>query len=1269
MKKQFAKILKIFLAFVLGFGVMPKGIYAEENAEDYKFIVEVSSEDSTGKKNAVTATVYPDYRAELVIDEGNVNKSNVTVELWMKNVASLGVDGERRYERTIQTGMTPGDVSLDTVVGLFSGLKNGTVIGKVDDKSVTYTLTNEGRVINGTPDSTANASSVWHGIVNSENVTAGTQAEDSYIIIPKGSYLQVADQILTVDQELKIDNLGDIAKVIQDVRDAVTMQAAEKAIEAIEIYVEPGAQLSVGSSYVKLNEDRDAKITIDIAGYEESGFIASLTQMKNAGSVEEMIKAVFAAISSVTTEMNSRTTTVEFTFGHVYGEPTYEWAEDNSTVTAKAVCENNPEHVLEETVNTVMTEGDGKVVYTATFENEVFETQKKEIQKDKDYKFIVKVSSEDSTGKKNAVTATVYPDYRAELVIDEGNVNKSNVTVELWMKNVASLGVDGERRYERTIQTGMTPGDVSLDTVVGLFSGLKNGTVIGKVDDKSVTYTLTNEGRVINGTPDSTANASSVWHGIVNSENVTAGTQAEDSYIIIPKGSYLQVADQILTVDQELKIDNLGDIAKVIQDVRDAVTMQAAEKAIEAIEIYVEPGAQLSVGSSYVKLNEDRDAKITIDIAGYEESGFIASLTQMKNAGSVEEMIKAVFAAISSVTTEMNSRTTTVEFTFGHVYGEPTYEWAEDNSTVTAKAVCENNPEHVLEETVKTTVEETPAGCETEGKKVYTAEFENELFETQTKEETIPATGHKYGEPTYEWAEDNSTVTAKAVCENDPEHVIEETAKTTVEETPAGCETDGKKVYTAEFENELFETQTKEETIPATGHKYGEPTYEWAEDNSTVTAKAVCETDPKHVLEETVKTTVEETPAGCETEGKKVYTAEFENELFKTQTKEETIEALGHDWGEWVVLKEPTKTEPGLRQRTCKRCGEVEIEEIPETGSVPVTSVELNKTEMTMQVGDEETLIAAVLPENADDKSVTWTSNDPSVATVNENGKVTAVADLGIADPSTAVIVVTTKDGGYVASCTVTVEDPINAFVRRLYKLCLNRKADQSGFKNWTNLLRTKQRTAAQVVQGFFNSKEMTNMGLSDEEWVERCYLTMMDRASDANGKAYWVERRGNVVSNNYILKGFVEGKEFAEICSRYGITAGTIKLTEWRDQNYGVTKFVARCYKEVLNRKADVSGLNNWCKKILTASSRKQAAIDTASAGFFHSAEFGKRNTTNEQYVTILYRTFLGREPDPSGYKDWVGRLKAGTSRDVVMKGFANSTEFAKIIKEYGIE
>lgn len=82
---------------------------------------------------------------------------------------------------------------------------------------------------------------------------------------------------------------------------------------------------------------------------------------------------------------------------------------------------------------------------------------------------------------------------------------------------------------------------------------------------------------------------------------------------------------------------------------------------------------------------------------------------------------------------------------------------------------------------------------------------------------------------------------------------------------------------------------------------------------------------------------------------------------------------------------------------------------------IPVSGVSLNKTSTSIIVGSQETLIATIIPSEAFDQSVTWSSSDDSIATVDSVGNITA-QEVG-----TATITVTTTDGGHTATCAVTV--------------------------------------------------------------------------------------------------------------------------------------------------------------------------------------------------------------------------------------------------------
>ncbi len=82
-----------------------------------------------------------------------------------------------------------------------------------------------------------------------------------------------------------------------------------------------------------------------------------------------------------------------------------------------------------------------------------------------------------------------------------------------------------------------------------------------------------------------------------------------------------------------------------------------------------------------------------------------------------------------------------------------------------------------------------------------------------------------------------------------------------------------------------------------------------------------------------------------------------------------------------------------------------------------VESVSLDKTELELNVGEITSLFVTIIPENATNKSLSWSSSDESIATVSSDGIVKAVA------PGTTVITVTTSDGEKAASCTVYVKE------------------------------------------------------------------------------------------------------------------------------------------------------------------------------------------------------------------------------------------------------
>ncbi len=94
--------------------------------------------------------------------------------------------------------------------------------------------------------------------------------------------------------------------------------------------------------------------------------------------------------------------------------------------------------------------------------------------------------------------------------------------------------------------------------------------------------------------------------------------------------------------------------------------------------------------------------------------------------------------------------------------------------------------------------------------------------------------------------------------------------------------------------------------------------------------------------------------------------------------------------------------------------------------------------------------------------------------------------------------------------------------------------------------------------------------------------------------------------------------------------------LTELSSSDEWLTQIVRRMYLDTLGREPDPAGLSTWVSWIRSG----RFTVAQAAALFYSSAEFylGIGGGTRASWVTALYRTILGREPDPAGLSFWVG-------------------------------
>lgn len=160
-----------------------------------------------------------------------------------------------------------------------------------------------------------------------------------------------------------------------------------------------------------------------------------------------------------------------------------------------------------------------------------------------------------------------------------------------------------------------------------------------------------------------------------------------------------------------------------------------------------------------------------------------------------------------------------------------------------------------------------------------------------------------------------------------------------------------------------------------------------------------------------------------------------------------------------------------------------------------VTGVSLDKTNLNLNPGKEGTLIATITPDNATDKSVEWKSDDTGVATVNENGKVTAVG-LG-----TTTITVTTTDGDFQDTCTVTVTAPPTVSVTSVTLDKTSLALDVGGSDTLTATVEPDDATNKAVTWSSSNEKVATVDQNGNVKAVGAGKATITAAASDGSGK------------------------------------------------------------------------------------------------------------------------------------------------------------------------
>ena len=117
-------------------------------------------------------------------------------------------------------------------------------------------------------------------------------------------------------------------------------------------------------------------------------------------------------------------------------------------------------------------------------------------------------------------------------------------------------------------------------------------------------------------------------------------------------------------------------------------------------------------------------------------------------------------------------------------------------------------------------------------------------------------------------------------------------------------------------------------------------------------------------------------------------------------------------------------------------------------------------------------------------------------------------------------------------------KDPegVNTYVENLYTYALGRHSDPVGKANWVNSLLSGTNTGEEVAHGIIFSQECINRNLSNGDFVDVLYHSLLNRSADAVGKSSWVDSLNKGTSRETVFKGFIGSPEYTAYCNSLGI-------------------------------------------------------------------------------------------------------------------------------------
>ena len=165
----------------------------------------------------------------------------------------------------------------------------------------------------------------------------------------------------------------------------------------------------------------------------------------------------------------------------------------------------------------------------------------------------------------------------------------------------------------------------------------------------------------------------------------------------------------------------------------------------------------------------------------------------------------------------------------------------------------------------------------------------------------------------------------------------------------------------------------------------------------------------------------------------------------------------------------------------------------------------------------------------------------------------------------------------------------------------------------------------------------------------------------------YKIQSDTPIINGSAVYNGSYDWVTSVGYITKDAISSNTLNNTNFKQPSgsaEGYIEFVTNAFKVALNREPDQEGLNYWVNLLVTG----QLTIGDFVRSVVDSGEFKSRNLNNSEFVDVIFRLVLEREPDSEGEKYYLDKLEHGLTWDYLVVNAVNSPEFSYIATKKNI-